>query len=224
MYDNFVIILTVLYRDCKDAYSRGQRTNGVYVVQPDTLRPFNVYCNMTTPGGGWTVFQRRQDGSVDFYRGWDDYENGFGDLNGEFWLGLHNIYRLTNVDAQYQLRIDMRDFSNVYAYAKYSSFKVFGPGSQYMLRVSGYTGTAGDSFSYHNGMLFTTKDVDNDIWDNNCAQEHKGAWWYNKCHGSNLNGLYLAGPHPGVHYADGVEWSAKWGQHNSLKFTEMKIH
>ena len=179
---------------------------------------------MTTPGGEWTVFQRRQDGSVDFYRGWDDYENGFGDLNGEFWLGLHNIYRLTNGDAEYQLRIDLEDFSNEEAYANYSSFKVFGPGSQYMLHVSGYTGTAKDSFSYHSGMLFTTKDVDNDIWDNNCAQVYKGAWWYRKCHHSNLNGLYLAGPHPGVHNAVGVEWNFKWGQHNSLKFTEMKIH
>ena len=150
---------------------------------------------MTTHGGGWTVFQRRKDGSVDFYRGWDDYENGFGDLNGEFWLRLHKIYRQTNGDAEYQLRIDMRDFSHVHAYAKYSSFKVFGPGSQYMLRVSGYTGTAGDSFTFQNGMLFSTKDVENDIWDQNCAQTFKGGWWYKNCLRSNLNGLYLAGPH-----------------------------
>ena len=62
---------------------------------------------------------------MDFYRGWDDYENGFGDLNGEFWLGLHKIYRLTDSDTQYQLRIDLKDFSHVHTYAKYSSFKVF---------------------------------------------------------------------------------------------------
>ena len=180
---------------------------------------------MSTTGPGWTVFQRRQDGSVDFYRGWDDYENGFGDLNGEFWLGLHNIYRLTNSDTQYQLRIDLQDFNPVHVHAQYSSFKVFGPGSQYMLRVSGYTGTAGDSLSYHNGMLFTTKDVDNDINEGgNCAVFHRGAWWYKKCHASNLNGLYLAGPHPSIHYADGVVWHSKWGHHYSLKFTEMKIH
>ena len=70
-------------------------------------------------------------------------------MNGEFWLGLHNIYRLTNGDAEYQLRIDMRDFDNEEAYASFSSFKVFGPGSQYMLRVSEYTGTAYDSFCQH---------------------------------------------------------------------------
>lgn len=27
------------------------------------------------------------DGSVDFDRGWDDYVNGFGDPEKEFWLG-----------------------------------------------------------------------------------------------------------------------------------------
>ena len=51
-----------------------------------------VYCDMESDGGGWTVYQRRQDGSEDFYRDWDDYVSGFGDLTGEFWLGLEKIY------------------------------------------------------------------------------------------------------------------------------------
>ena len=42
---------------------------------------------MTTDGGGWTVFHKRFDGFVGFYRDWDEYKNGFGDVTGDFWLG-----------------------------------------------------------------------------------------------------------------------------------------
>ena len=73
------------------------------------LRTFQVYCDMDTDGGGWVVFQRRMDGTVDFYRNWADYLKGFGDLNGEFWLGLYKIHRLTQA-TNTTLRIDLADF------------------------------------------------------------------------------------------------------------------
>ena len=78
---------------------------------------------METDGGGWTVFQRRQDGSVDFYRYWTDYENGFGNLTGEFWLGLSKIHRLTK-EGSNTLRVDLGDFEGNTAYANYSTFNV----------------------------------------------------------------------------------------------------
>lgn len=76
--------------------------------------------------------------------------------------------------------------------------------------------------SYHNGKRFSTKDVDNDSnAGQQCAQVYKGAWWYNHCHDSNLNGQYLGGPH--ASYADGVNWLAFKGHYYSLKTSEMKV-
>ena len=170
------------------------------------------------------MFQRRMDGSVDFYRNWTDYQQGFGNLSGEFWLGLDKIHRLTSTATQ--LRVDMRDFEGNSAYAQYTSFSVGNSSSKYILSVSGYSGTAGDALAhpigyYSNGQQFSTRDQDNDICSCSCAQMFKGAWWYSACHDSNLNGLYHGGPHSSS--ADGVNWGTWRGHHYSLKFTEMKL-
>ena len=176
---------------------------------------------MDTDGGGWVVFQRRMDGTVDFYRNWADYVKGFGDLNGEFWLGLNKIHRLTQA-AGTTLRVDLADFEGESVYANYSTFQVLDSSRKYQLTVGGYLGDAGDGMAYQNGVKFTTKDQDNDHAGGNCAVSFKGAWWYRACHALNLNGQYLSGQH-GT-YADGVNWDAWKGQHYSLKTTEMKLH
>ena len=173
---------------------------------------------METDGGGWTVFQRRMDGSVDFYLNWDDYVHGFGNISEEHWLGLSKLHRLANVSRQ--LRVDMNDTDGVYGYAKYSSFYIGGSSTDYTLHVSGYSGPSevGDSLTYHNGHKFSTKDNDNDPHSYNCASRYSGAWWYHSCHRSNLNG----------HYFDrtrsvGVIWRTWKGLEHSLSFTEMKV-
>ena len=171
---------------------------------------------METDGGGWTVFQMREDGSVDFYRNWTDYENGFGDLTGEFWLGLSKIYRLTK-EGSNTLRVDLEDFEGNTTYANYSTFNVGNSSTEYILTVGGYSGTAGDSLAYHNGMRFSTYDNDNDIWYNNCAQEWTGAWWYKYCHYSNLNGRYFNAP---TNNYRGIIWDS-W-KSTTLQFSEMK--
>lgn len=177
---------------------------------------------MSTDGGGWTVFQRRIDGSVDFFRDWRDYEEGFGNLSGEHWLGLLKLHRLST-SAPQELRVNLGDLDNNKCSAHYDSFIIAGASEKYRLQVSGYSGAAGDSLAWHSGMHFTTKDQDNDIHRNvNCAAVHKGGWWYARCHDSNLNGYYY---HDGGHrkYADGVNWYDWKGYQYSLTFTEMKI-
>ena len=125
----------------------GNTKDGVYSIDPDGGGSFNVSCDMTTDGGGWTVFQRRQDGSVDFYRNWTDYKYGFGNMSGEFWLGLENIERLTK-DNDKELRVDLEDFEGEKRYAKYEMFKVKpSEKDKYKLIVEGYTGECNQSMA-----------------------------------------------------------------------------
>ena len=209
-------------RTCKETLDQGFNESGVYTIDPgDGYGPFEVYCDMETDGGGWAVFQRREDGSVDFYRNWVDYKNGFGDLGKEFWLGLDKISRLTKESPQ-TIRFDLSDFDGNSRYAQYKTFEVGNEASGYVLNFGSYSGDAGDSFiPFSNGMKFSTRDKDQDLSRSSCAKAYKGGWWYSVCHSSNLNGMY----HKGVHksYADGINWSAWKGNYYSLKFTEMKV-
>ncbi|XP_028390966.1 ryncolin-1-like [Dendronephthya gigantea] len=191
--------------------------DGVYTIDPDGLGSFQVRCDMSTDRGGWTVFQRRQDGSQNFYLGWSDYKAGFGDRNGEFWLGLDKIHRLSK-SGQNVLRVDLMDFNGAERYAKYGTFSVADESDKYRLNIGSYSGTAGDSLNYHNQMQFSTKDSDNDATGSNCATSKKGAWWYKSCYDSNLNGLYLdAAQNDGR----GINWQ-QWHSY-SMKKIKMKI-
>jgi len=204
--------------DCLDLLNSGHTQSGEYLVNPDGKGQIKVYCDMRTDGGGWTVFHRRQDGSVDFYRGWNDYKAGFGLLTAEFWLGNDKIHRLT-ASRPSSLRVELEDWNGAKVYAKYGKFNIGDEQAQYRLAVGSYSGTAGDSLAVHNNIAFSTKDRDNDRWSsNNCAVRYTGAWWYNACHSSNLNGQYLGDKHD----YRGARWY-HFRRHLSLKFTEMKL-
>ncbi|XP_068020203.1 ficolin-1-like isoform X2 [Melanerpes formicivorus] len=219
-------------RNCQDLLGKGKILSGWYTIYPQGCNATTVFCDMDTDGGGWIVFQRRWDGSVNFLRGWDSYRRGFGSQLTEFWLGNDNIHFLTSLVLHHccppslpepcELRVDLRDFENNYYFAKYASFRVLGESEKYKLVLGDFLGgNAGDSFSYHKDMPFSTTDQDNDLSSLNCATEYKGAWWYNDCHYSNLNGMYWLGTHSS--YADGINWKTGKDYHYSLQRAEMKF-
>ena len=218
-------------RDCLEFYQSGIKVNGIYKIHQNNLRIIQVYCDQNTnDGGGWTVFQRRRDGSVNFYRNWEDYRVGFGQLQNEFWLGNDNLFTLTwqgLFPKGNELRIDLINKQGVHQYAKYKKFQVGNQDTQYLLHVSQHSGTATNvnSFQYQNGMKFSTFDFDNDIYSYNCAHKYKSGWWFKYCFYTNLNGVY----HPGgkvKSWASGVHWSedSSFNHHeDSLLYTEMKV-
>ena len=136
---SYSLVSVYINKSCAEAFKSGGKISGVYKIDPDGLGHFEVYCDQTTAGGGWTVFQRRQDGSVDFYRDWDAYKRGFGNLKGEFWLGLDKIHRLTVKDSK-KLRVDLEDNLGNTAFAEYSSISVASEQAKYQLRVGTYSG------------------------------------------------------------------------------------
>ena len=214
-----ILLQLFTHNDCSSIKSN--RKSGIYTINPDDKQSFGAYCDMKTDNGGWTVIQRRTDGSVNFFRSWVDYKLGFGNVDKEFWLGNEKIHRLTK-RRNMMIRFDLEDVNGNKAYAEYKSFYIDGEDDNYRVHVSSYSGTAGDSFSNTNGMQFSTKDRDNDGHSHvSCAKIYYGGWWYQKCHTSNLNGRYLNGTHKS--YADGVNWYHFKGYYNSLKQTEIKV-
>ncbi|XP_078100880.1 microfibril-associated glycoprotein 4-like [Sander vitreus] len=216
--------LLVLPVDCSDIYNNdNSRPSGVYTIYPiGATSAVQVYCDMGSEGGRWTVFQRRMDGTVNFYRGWDQYKAGFGIAAGEYWLGLESLYHLT-LRKKYELLVDMEDFEGNKVFARYSSFSIDPESYGYKLHVSGFTdGGAGDALSYHNGQMFSTFDEDQDSYSGNCARSNLGAFWYNSCHNTNPNGVYRWGADSTLS-AVGVEWATWKGYDYSLKTISMKI-
>ncbi|XP_071837011.1 uncharacterized protein [Apostichopus japonicus] len=215
-------------KDCQEIYDDDSaRNSGIYRIKPTgwTGSAFEVYCNMTD-GGGWTVFQRRQDGSIDFYRNWNSYKVGFGNLSTEFWLENDKLYYLTT-QKRYRIRIDLvtREYNSYYG--KFDFFRINDESDNYRLSGLGtYSGTVDERSSpdgkflrYHLNHEFSTKERDNDAYSNNCAVSYHGAWWYDDCYDSNLNGDY----HASLNSYSSIYCYYIPGPDYNIKCTEMKI-
>ncbi|XP_067333437.1 angiopoietin-related protein 6 isoform X3 [Channa argus] len=211
------------WRDCQHALDSGETTSGIYLLRPEgTDRLLQAWCEQSYAHGGWTVIQRRQDGSVNFFRTWEQYKQGFGNLDGEYWLGLEHLYWLTK-QAHYKLRVALEDWQGRQVFAEYDNFQLEPESDWYRLRLGQYEGNAGDSLSWHSNKAFTTLDRDKDSYIGNCAHYQKGGWWYHMCAHSNLNGVWYRGGHYRSRYQDGVYWAEFHGGAYSLKRVSMMM-
>ncbi|XP_053386973.1 ficolin-2-like [Mercenaria mercenaria] len=156
-----------------------------------------VYCDMDIYPYGWTVFQKRFNGSVDFYRNFTEYTDGFGNLRGEFWLGLRYIEEMTS-QYESELRLDVVAADSSHAYEVFQNFSLskypkytLHLGKKTVEQISNRT----NGFSYSNGSDFSTFDHDADQYNGeNCGQLQRGGWWFVNCSRVNLNGEYLTPP------------------------------
>ncbi|CAI9541552.1 unnamed protein product, partial [Staurois parvus] len=235
-------------KDCQDVANKGARISGLYYIKPlKAKQQFLVYCEIDSSGLGWTVIQRRLDGSVDFKKNWNQYKEGFGYLSPtdttEFWLGNEKTHLLsTQGTIPYVLRIQLEDWSGHTSTADYAVFKLGGEKDNYRLTYAYFIGgDAGDAFdghdfgddpsdkffTSHNGMQFSTYDKDNDKFEGNCAEQDGSGWWMNRCHAGHLNGKYYQGGTYSETDSGGndngitwVTWRNRW---TSMMKTSMKV-
>ncbi|XP_019573324.2 angiopoietin-2 isoform X1 [Rhinolophus sinicus] len=213
----------IIFRDCAEAFRSGLTTSGLYTLTfPNSTEEVKAYCDMETDGGGWTVIQRRGDGSVDFQRTWKEYKMGFGNPSGEYWLGNEFVSQVTN-QKRYVLKIRLTDWEGNEAHSLYEHFYLSGEELNYRIHLKGLTGTAGKISSISQpGNDFSTKDSDNDKCICKCSQMLTGGWWFDACGPSNLNGMYYP-QRQNTNKFNGIKWYYWKGSGYSLKATAMMI-
>uniref|UniRef100_A0A8C6AX20 Angiopoietin-2 n=1 Tax=Monodon monoceros TaxID=40151 RepID=A0A8C6AX20_MONMO len=213
----------IIFRDCAEAFKSGLTTSGIYTLTfPNSTEEIKAYCDMETAGGGWTIIQRREDGSVDFQRTWKEYKVGFGNPSGEHWLGNEFVSQVAN-QKRYVLKIHLKDWEGNEAYSLYDHFYLSSEELNYRIHLKGLTGTAGKISSISQpGNDFSTKDADNDKCICKCSQMLTGGWWFDACGPSNLNGMYYP-QRQNTNKFNGIKWYYWKGSGYSLKATTMMI-
>lgn len=210
------------FRDCQEIYEKGYKSSGIYHITPMySSCSIPVYCDMDTPPGGWLVIQKRNTGKLNFNLFWNEYREGFGNIAAEYWLGLDNMFLLSNQD-HYELRVDIWDYDDNKVYALYKNFKLDGERDKYKLNIQGFEGSARDSLINHNRMKFSTIDNDNDNYPGyHCAKEWQCGWWFNGCFTGLLNGEYSNKSLRDPAVLPSIAWNS-WKKKQLAK-TELKI-
>lgn len=196
----------------------GYMKTGVYKLWMNSTTSFKIVC-IHEKNNSFNVIQRRVDGSVNFNQPWHSYQYGFGNAQGNFWIGLNQIYYFTSTGNTI-LTVNLQDWAGNNRNARYY-FKLTEPNS-YTLSIGQYSGDAGDSMSNNNGMRFATPDRPD---NRGCAPGYQGGWWFNYCTYAFLNGkYYIGGPYtPSGSYYDGIYWNTWGGFGYSMKFAQMML-
>lgn len=206
--------------DCSAIYNRGEHRSGVYAIRPRNSQVFNVYCD-TDSGSTWTLIQHRKDGSLNFNETWENYRNGFGQFDGEFWLGLEKIFSIVT-QTNYILRIELEDWKDNKHFVEYS-FHLGDHQTHYTLRLAEIAGNVPRALPEHRDLMFST-------WDHrakgdlDCPESHSGGWWWHGCGENNLNGKYnkpRAKSKP--EKKRGICWRSQNGKLYSIKSSKMLI-
>ncbi|XP_076790744.1 angiopoietin-related protein 3 isoform X2 [Arvicanthis niloticus] len=207
--------------DCSAIYNRGEHTSGVYTIRPSNSQVFNVYCD-TQSGSPWTLIQHRKDGSQNFNETWENYKKGFGNLDGEFWLGLEKIYAIVQ-QSNYILRLELQDWKDSKHYAEYT-FHLGNHETNYSLHVTEIAGSIPKALPEHRDLMFST-------WDHrakgqlHCPGSYSGGWWWNDiCGENNLNGKYnKPRTKSKPERRRGIYWRPQSGKLYSIKSSKMML-
>ncbi len=182
-----------MWKSCWAAVNNNNNKNGVYVIQPTRIHRYKVFCERLELNT-WLVIQRRTQHTVEFKKDWEAYKNGFGDLSGDFWIGLEKLHNMTGLGSPARLQVTFETMDGTNNVLVYKEFAVGPESDGYRLRVEGYARGTENLFEFHNSMKFSTFDRDNDLENGNCASRYGGGWWFKggvgvACQSVNFNGF-----------------------------------
>lgn len=194
----------------EDANGTSALPSNIYTIKTSAYSSASAWCDMTTDGGGWMVILRRADGKESFARYYNEYEEGFGTLDHDFFYGLRALYDLTS-RGNYEARIDFYDKRNhteSSAYGVYHSITIGNKEGGYKLHLGNFTRSEEnleDNLKQFIGQPFVARKRGQVIHESSCLDIPKsGGWWYTAdfCRGLNGKGSVLTEPYNQVSWFD----------------------